>query len=100
MPVPTRRPAATETSPLRWLQHEFDRLFDLADQNGGDGLTASYPCDVREDEKTITIEAELPGFTRDQVELTLEHGVLNIRAERQDASEQGQRKVRVHQHER
>ena len=98
--MPTQRRPRTAVSPANWLEREFERLFDMVEQNGRDDLTASYPCDVREDEKTITIDAELPGFTREQVEVTLDNGVLRIRAERRDATEQPERKDRIHQHER
>jgi HSP20 family protein len=40
------------------------------------------PVDISEDKDTITLTAELPGFTEDQVEVQMEGGVLTIRGER------------------
>jgi len=43
--------------------------------------------DVYEDEKNLYIEAELPGFQRDQIELTLEEDLLTLHAERRQKEE-------------
>lgn len=43
--------------------------------------------DVYEDEKNLTVEAELPGFNQDQIDVTLEEGVLQITAEREEETE-------------
>jgi len=40
------------------------------------------PVDISEDKDRITLTAELPGFTEDQVEVQMEGGVLTIRGER------------------
>ena len=49
--------------------------------NGG-GATGVYPVDVREDQDHIYVEAELPGYKRDEIEVTLENGMLHILAQR------------------
>ena len=38
--------------------------------------------DVHESESAVMVEAELPGFANDQVEVSLEQGVLTIHAKR------------------
>lgn len=85
MPVLRSRPW---TQPIDSLHREIDRLFNLMepDSNGG-SAAAAHPCDIKEDEETITIDAELPGFTRDQVDVTLDAGVLSIVAERREEPE-------------
>jgi HSP20 family protein len=40
------------------------------------------PVDISEDKDRISLTAELPGFTEDQVEVQMEGGVLTIRGER------------------
>jgi HSP20 family protein len=40
------------------------------------------PVDISEDKDRITLTAELPGFTEDQVQVQMEGGVLTIRGER------------------
>lgn len=44
--------------------------------------------DVRETEKEFVIEADLPGFGKDQVRIDLEDDVLTIRAEKDQAAEE------------
>lgn len=40
------------------------------------------PVDISEDKDKITLTAELPGFTEDQVQLNMEGNILTIRGER------------------
>lgn len=69
-------------SPFEALERDFGRVLSrFADDNGHDA-TGAYPVDIREDNDHIYVEAELPGFTRDQVNVTLENRVLSIIAER------------------
>jgi HSP20 family protein len=46
------------------------------------GCTASYPVDIREDQSNFYVDAEVPGFTKDQIQVTLDKGVLQIVATR------------------
>ena len=46
------------------------------------GCTASYPVDIREDQTHFYVDAEVPGFTKDQIQVTLDKGVLQIVATR------------------
>lgn len=43
--------------------------------------------DLYEDEKNLYVEVELPGYSKDQIELTLEEGVLHLKAESKDEKE-------------
>lgn len=43
--------------------------------------------DVYEDEKSLYVEAELPGFKQDQIDLTLEDNTLQITATREEKTE-------------
>ena len=45
---------------------------------------APYAVDVREDNDHIYVEAELPGFKKDEVDVTLENQILTISAERRE----------------
>jgi HSP20 family protein len=49
---------------------------------------APYAVDVHEDADHIYVEAELPGFNKDEVNITLEEGVLTIQAERKTETKQ------------
>jgi HSP20 family protein len=50
---------------------------------------APYAVDVHEDADHFYVEAELPGFTKDETDVTLEDGVLTIRAERKIETKDG-----------
>jgi HSP20 family protein len=62
----------------------------------GDGNAATeglghYPVDVHEDDGHIYVEAELPGFKKEEINVTLEGGVLTIAAERKVEETKGVR---------
>lgn len=48
---------------------------------------ATYAIDIREDASHVYIDAELPGFTKDQIDLTIEDHVLTLSASRESATE-------------
>jgi HSP20 family protein len=50
---------------------------------------ANYAVDVWEDADHLHVEAELPGFTKDQVDVTLDNSVLTITAERSEETTNG-----------
>lgn len=85
--VPTNRkdPFFAEfEKPLAMLRRNFG---DLLPEWPSENVAGSYPVDIHEDENFIYVDAELPGFNKDDVNVTLENGVLSIAAERTD--EQG-----------
>ena len=77
---------------LELAQREFDtmlnRFFGGRETNGGGGYLAPYAVDVREDGDHIYVEAELPGFKKEEVDITLENQTLTIAAERREAKEE------------
>lgn len=87
-------------NPFEELQREIDSVFNRAwgpQGNGGDWQTAAYPVDIRETDEHLVVEAELPGFTREQIDVTLEQGVLTITAERKSEEQPGQPHLRERQ---
>jgi HSP20 family protein len=74
--------------PLELAQRDFDtmlgRLF-TGRQYDGMGL-APYGVDIREDADHFYVEAELPGFRKEDVDITLENQTLTISAERNEQS--------------
>ena len=63
------------------LETAFDRLLNR--EFNGCVTATTYPVDVREDQSHFYIEAELPGFTKEQVQVTVEDQTLTISASRQ-----------------
>ena len=52
--------------------------------DGGGGYLAPYGVDVREDADHLYVEAELPGFRKEDVDVTLENQTLTIQAQRRE----------------
>lgn len=71
----------------------FNRLFDdvmgseLCQAVGFGGL------DMYEDDENLHVDVELPGFGRDEIQLTLEDGVLHISAKRKEEKNNGDSKT-------
>lgn len=70
--------------PLEAMHRDFDnivgRMFTGREAEGN--WMAPYGVDIREDSDHIYVEAELPGFKKEEVEITLENQTLTIAAER------------------
>ena len=84
MPLPARV-ARAFIDPAESFSRDFDVLsrFFNGGQNQGERL-APYGVDIRENGDQLVVEAELPGFTKDQVDITLENQTLTIAAERRN----------------
>jgi HSP20 family protein len=96
MALPTRvqRGGQSQYDPFELAQREFDnmlgRFLGGRETNGmsGAGL-APYAVDVREDGDHIYVEAELPGFKKAEIDVTLENQTLTIAAERDSETRNG-----------
>jgi HSP20 family protein len=83
-----RRDLAAGEDPFAAMRREMDRLFD--DMTRGASLTRpamglgmmAPRVDVKETDKAVEIQAELPGVTEKDVEVQLADGVLTIRGEK------------------
>lgn len=86
-------PAPRYSDPFSALRSEMDHLFDnfsfgrfpsfpkLTASAEGNG-TISPNIDVRENDKEIVIEAELPGLEEKDVSVTLHDGLLTVKGEK------------------
>lgn len=103
MALPTRVHRGTYTDPYEAAQREFDTMLGrLFGQQAGDSgqRLAPYAVDVREDADHFYVEAELPGFRKEDVDVTLENQQLTIAAERKEEQEQKGDKGELLLHER
>ena len=88
MALPTRVSRGVANDPYEAVQRDFDhllgRLFNGAQTNDGGTRLAPYGVDIREDQDHFYVEAELPGFKKDDIDITLENQTLTIAAERRE----------------
>lgn len=86
-----------------FLRGEMDEWFDSFFRRRGrttNGLVWAPPVNVREDEDALYVEAELPGLTRDEIQLSVENGVLTITGEKREERTEGKTEGEVHLFER
>ncbi len=77
------------------MRRAFDEPFfsrqwrgDFVPTHREDSGSHALALDVYETEAGLTVEAPVPGFDKDDVEVTLEKGKLTIRAEKSEKSEE------------
>ena len=79
------------------LLRDVDRAFNgRVGVDNGD-LTAKYPVDIHEDADGLTVSAELPGFAKNEVDISIDNGVLTLAAQREAITKED---ATVHLHER
>jgi HSP20 family protein len=87
MSLPTRVNRNLAVDPFEAVQRDFESLLGRVINGRGDGAgtrLAPYGVDVREDADHLYVEAELPGFKKDEVDITLENQTLTISGERRE----------------
>ncbi len=104
MALPTRvnRGAA---DPFEGFGRDFETM--LGRWLGGQGQAADggsrlapYGVDIREDNDHFYVEAELPGFKKDEIDITLENQTLTIAAQRNEQTRNEGKKGELLLHER
>ncbi|MEM1010941.1 MAG: Hsp20/alpha crystallin family protein [Planctomycetota bacterium] len=72
------------------MQREFDtmlgRFFGQTPQTTNGRRSAPYAVDIHEDENALYFEAELPGFSKEHIDVTVDNSVLTVTAERSPAT--------------
>ena len=98
-----RQIAGLYDDPFRSMESRMNMfLRNMFDNPGMETGLGNYPVDVEEDDDQILIEAEMPGFKRDEIDVNMENGVLTIKAERQakEDSDEGNGRKKRHMSER
>lgn len=93
--LPTRRVMNSPFSVLREVDRALNNVWSEFEGDGG-SPTGSFPVDIREADDRLIVEADLPGFNKDQIDINVEQGVLSIEANRTDTrpeDEKGQAHV-------
>lgn len=78
----------TTGAPIFGLRREIDRLFDDTFARNSGSFTPAV--DIKENDKEIRLELELPGMKPEEVEITAENGVLTVRGEKQEERKEGE----------
>jgi HSP20 family protein len=78
----------TTGAPVFGLRREIDRLFE--DTFGREGGSFTPAVDIKENEKEIRLDVELPGLKPENVEVIAENGVLTIRGEKRSERKEGE----------
>jgi HSP20 family protein len=89
----SRQVAPRYSDPFGTLRSEMDRLFDtfmggmptfpsMFGAGGSRGFVLSPSIDVKETDKEIVVETELPGLDEKNISLTVQNGVLTIQGEK------------------
>ena len=84
-----RTPSGTRLPDLRW---EMDRLLrDFFDTGNSESYAPSAPAaDLYETEDAYVAEMELPGFDRENINVTMEQGVLTVSGNRSTEREEAE----------
>jgi len=98
--LPKKKETEIWFQPMQSFQKNMNDVFDnffkefeenfLPRQSGAEKSDFLPRIDVAETDKEITVSAELPGLTEKDVEITMDHGILSIKGEKQQQSEEKQ----------
>jgi HSP20 family protein len=84
----TRRPWPEATNPFGDLDNMLAGFFrPVSDMNPSANGSWTPAVDIRETKEAYVVEAELPGLTKDDIDVTFENGVLSLTGERKLESE-------------
>ena len=82
----------------------FDQVFDqmlnqqfpnFYEQTGIDFLKGAYPkCNILDKDESVNVIAEIPGLTKDDVNIKVENGVMTISGKNQSLDDKGARYIR------
>lgn len=96
-PVPYRRGLSSNWNqdPFRRMREEFDRMFEQFFGNwpaaSDSGRQSHWGCDVQEDDSSVVVRADAPGFEPSEFDLQVHGDRLVIRASHKGESEDSQR---------
>jgi HSP20 family protein len=82
---PLSSPAGFQRSPWSGLESEIDRLFETALTGFGSETSQRFPVDLYEDKDNTYVRAELPGVSREDINVEMVDGYLTLTATRKAA---------------
>ena len=85
LPVIKRRNGLVDQ---RDIFNDFDKIFDSFWPAQSQMTNMIGSLDVYEDKENIHVDCDLPGFKKEDIELTIEDDILRITAEHKDSKEE------------
>ncbi len=88
-------PVSSSRDPLGSLQNELDRVFNSFYNSfessqqafaGFESLALNPSIDIVDDKNCFKIEAEMPGISEDNIKVSIDDGILTIKAEKKKSS--------------
>ena len=83
-----RSPFAELNRMQRDVEDMFERFFGEAGTSSGTAAMFAPPLDVIDRGNEIVVRADLPGLTREDIEIHVEDGMLTVRGEREEQREE------------
>ncbi len=83
-----------DDNPFQLMRREMNRLFDNFFHDFrltpfGEGIKWNYPqVDIKENDKEVIVEAELPGMDEKDINISLSNNVLSISGEKKQEKEE------------
>lgn len=77
---------------MNQLHRDLDRLFTRPYEDGSDEQTNAHwapPVDIHEHKDHFAISADVPGVASEDLDITMERGVLTLSGQRQSTREEG-----------
>lgn len=80
------------------FERHDDNMFDMFDNfqkkffNDSNAKLPAFRTDIRDQGDKFLLEAELPGFQKEEISLELKEGILTIRAEHKESEEEQAKK--------
>ena len=97
-PTLWRRQSPSVWDELFNMRNDFDRMLGRSETQVGTGWCPVV--DVHESKDELVLQAELPGLGSEDVELSVENGVLTISGEKKQSREEGEEGSEYHLVER
>ena len=89
--IPMTRNRGSAFDSLLGMSREMDRLVGTMWPDVENGAGFVMAAEVIETDEEIRFDVEMPGFRSEDLEITLENGILTIAGEKKDRREEGRR---------
>lgn len=63
-------------------------------------MLTAYPVDISEEDGKLVVDAEMPGFSQEEIDISIDRGVLRIKAERKEEEKKGTKHLSERQYRR